>query len=63
MDRYLGMSSQEGSELKYSYRFTLEARRGESNSAEQSEAELQAYVNELLGVRKSKGLEDDQITV
>ena len=45
------MSAQQ-SEARYSYRFTLEARRPDSGAEEPSKAEVQAYINEILGVRK-----------
>jgi len=39
-------------ERRYSYRFTLEARSPDSSADELSKAEVQAYINEILGVRK-----------
>jgi len=48
------MSTLEGQEQKYAYKFRLEARK-EQNLDEPSKAEVQAYVNEVLGVKpKSK---------
>ncbi len=44
------MSSQE-LQTRYSYRFALPARKaGEMGSDEPSKAEIQAYINQVLGV-------------
>ncbi len=45
------MSAQQA-EPKYSYRFTFEARSSNSGSDEPSKAEIQAYINEVLGIKK-----------
>jgi hypothetical protein len=40
-------------EQKYSYRYTFAAGRpGESSTAEVPKAEVQAYINEVLGIKK-----------
>jgi len=54
------MSASEGQEMKYSYRFRLEARKLGSAQDEPNKAEVQSYINEILGVsgnrdRKTSG--------
>jgi len=44
------MSSQEG-ELRYSYTFRLPAKGEKVVKEEQSKTDVQAYVNDLLGVK------------
>jgi len=52
------MASQDEQELRYSYRFTLPAgRTGSSATEEPQKAEIQAYINEVLGVSKRKDSE------
>ncbi len=52
------MSSQARQESKYSYKFTLEARRPGSTDLEPSKAEIQAYINEVLGITKKTEQKD-----
>lgn len=47
------MSSQE-LEPKYSYRFAFNPNRSESQDGEVPKAEIQAYINELLGIKKGE---------
>jgi hypothetical protein len=49
--------------LRYSYRFKLEAESDGSGSEEQSKADIQGYINDLLGARKPKSPKDDLLTV
>ena len=51
------MSSESEPQLKYTYKFRLEARKQEAFDEETSRSEVQSYINELLGVRKEKGSE------
>jgi protoporphyrinogen oxidase len=44
------LTSQEEPQLKYSYRFRVEAKRQDAFDDEESKAEVQSYINELLGV-------------
>ncbi len=44
------MSTQEAQE-KYCYRFTLAARKPDSDSGGPSKSEIQAYINEILGAK------------
>lgn len=56
------MQSEE-KELKYSYRFKLEAEPDGSRSEEQSKSDIQVYINDLLGAKKPKSPKDDLLTV
>jgi hypothetical protein len=49
--------------LKYSYRFRLEAGSEGSGSEEQSKADIQGYINDILGAKKPKNPKDDLLTV
>jgi hypothetical protein len=49
--------------LRYSYRFKLEAKPDGSGSEEQSEDEIQTFINDLLGVKRPKDSKDDLFTV
>ena len=46
------MSSQDEPQLKYNYRFKLEAKMPDKFDDEASRSEVQSYINELLGVRE-----------
>jgi hypothetical protein len=46
------LSSQEEPQLKYSYRFRVEAKKTGVFDDEESKAEVQSYINELLGVEE-----------
>ncbi len=48
------MSTQVKQESKFSYRFTVEARGSGPTVEEPSKAEIQAYINEILGVTREK---------
>ena len=54
----LEMSSEVEPQMKYSYKFRLEARKQEAFDEEASRTEVQSYINELLGV-KDKSHEKD----
>jgi len=57
------MCAQEGSQTKYNYTFTLLARSpGENSLGQQSRAELQSYINEIIGVGKAKRPEDARVS-
>lgn len=45
------MSSQEEPQLKYSYRYRLEAKKSSGFDDDESRAEVQSYINELLGMK------------
>ena len=45
------MSSDTETQLKYSYRFRVEAKPVAVFDEEESKAEVQSYINELLGVK------------
>ena len=47
------MNSQE-LEPKYSYRYAFNPRNAESQDEEVPKAEIQAYINELLGIKKEE---------
>jgi len=49
--------------LKYSYRFRLEAVSEGSGSEAQSRADIQGYINDILGVKKPKDPKDDLFTI
>ncbi len=52
------MTSQEEPQLKYSYRFRVEARKQTEFDDPEAKAEVQSYIKELLGVKeKSRGKE------
>jgi len=46
------MSSDSEPQLKYSYRFRVEAKAQAVFDEEKSNAEVQSYINELLGVKE-----------
>ncbi len=46
------MSSQERQEQKYLYRYTFKVKSPDSDTDELSKAEIQAYINEILGIKK-----------
>jgi hypothetical protein len=46
------MSSDNEPQLKYSYRFRVEAKDLTPFEDEESKAEVQSYINELLGLRE-----------
>jgi len=45
------MSSESETQLKYSYRFRLEAKVPTTFDDETSKAEVQSYINDLLGLK------------
>ena len=45
------MSSDSETQLKYSYKFRLEAKNPTTFDDETAKAEVQSYINELLGVK------------
>ena len=45
------MSSQDEPQLKYSYRFRLEAKKPEVFDEEVTKSEVQSYINDLLGLK------------
>jgi hypothetical protein len=49
------MSSDEEPKLKYSYRFRVEAKQPEVFDNETEKAEVQSYINELLGLKGRLG--------
>jgi len=46
------LSSQEEPQLKYSYRYRVEAKNPGVYDDPEAKAEVQSYINELLGVRE-----------
>jgi len=56
------MTSQEEPQLKYSYRFRLEAKKTEDLNDEEARSEVQSYINELLGVREKTREGDRTVT-
>jgi hypothetical protein len=48
---YYALSSQEEPQLKYNYKFRLEAKDPTPFDDETSKSEVQAYINELLGLK------------
>ena len=54
----LAMSSQEEPQLKYSYRFRVEARNLSEDDDPESKAEVQSYIKELLGVKDRPRIKD-----
>ena len=46
------MTSQEEPQLKYSYRFRVEAKKPGVFDDEKQKAEVQSYIKELLGVKE-----------
>jgi hypothetical protein len=56
------MQSEEKS-LKYSYRFRLDAASEGSGSELQSKADIQGYINDIIGVKKPKNPKDDLFTI
>jgi len=58
------MSSEAGQEAKYTYRFTLAAKGvGVSTSEALSKLDLQAYIEDMLGIAKEKKAKADSLTV
>ena len=58
------MSSGDGQEAKYTYRFTLAARGvGVSTSEALSKLDLQSYIEDVLGITKEKKAKTDSLTV
>jgi hypothetical protein len=53
------LSTQDEPQLKYSYRFRIEAKQPDVFDEVESKAEVQSYINELLGF-KEKPKEKDQ---
>jgi hypothetical protein len=54
------MTSKSELQAKFNYRFSLLAKNPEPAGDDQpSNTEIQAYVNELLGVKKAKNSEDN----
>jgi hypothetical protein len=49
------LNSQEEPQLKYSYRFRVEAKKSGAFDDAESRAEVQSYINELLGVKDKPG--------
>ena len=49
---WAAMTSQEEPQLKYSYRFRVEARKPREFDDPETKAEVQSYINDLLGVRE-----------
>jgi len=47
------LTSQEEPQLKYSYRFRVEAKKSDAFDDPGSRAEVQAYINDLLGVKEN----------
>jgi len=45
------LTSQEEPQLKYSYRFRVEAKKSDAFDDPESRAEVQSYINELLGLK------------
>jgi len=45
------MSSDTETQLKYTYRFRLEAKKPDAFDDQETKAEVQSYINELLGVK------------
>ncbi len=46
------MSSQDRQEQRYVYRYTFKVKSPDSGSDEPSKADIQAYINEILGIKK-----------
>ena len=46
------MASQDEPQLKYTYRFRVEAKQPEVFDEDTSKAEVQLYINELLGLKE-----------
>jgi len=46
------MTSEDEPQVKYSYRFRLEAKQPERFDDESTKSEVQSYINGLLGVRE-----------
>ncbi len=58
------MQSEEGEETKYVYKFNLEARvSGQEGASQPSKQEVQAYINELLGVKKENKPQPDKFGI
>ena len=57
------MSSQEETQLRYSYRFRQDARSPGVFSEEEAKTEVQSYINELLGIKDKLGNKDLLSTV
>ena len=47
------MASQDEPQLKYTYRFRVEAKPPSAFDEDTSKAEVQVYINELLGLKES----------
>jgi len=46
------MSSDKEPQLKYTYRFRVEAKQPTAFEEDESKAEVQSYINELLGLKE-----------
>jgi len=58
----LAMTSDTEPQLKYSYKFRLEAKQPQVFDEEVTKSEVQSYINDLLGV-KDKPLEKNRTSV
>jgi hypothetical protein len=56
-------SSNDGQEAKYTYRCMFVQERSVLSTSEQSKAEIQAYINDILGLAKQKDKDGSNLTV
>ncbi len=57
------MSIHDGTDQKYSYKLFVQARKLEPGESGPTKAEIQAYINEVLGIDKGKKKTDGILTV
>ena len=57
------MSSDNEQEVKYTYRYTFVQERIDSSTSESSKAEIQAYINDVLGIARQKDKAAIELTV
>ena len=59
-DKQFAMSSDKETQLKYTYRFRVEAKEPAVFDEDESKAEIQSYINELLGLREAANEKDSK---
>jgi hypothetical protein len=57
------MASTDGQEPRYSYKYTFVQDRGAASTSEPSKTEVQAYINDVLGLGRLKVPLNESITV